>query len=105
MTQVFGTTAVNGLIRLPADVPPSAHCLVTVLAESRDQLVADAEFEIPSVQQARMAELLLRNREGNLSPRESQELDQLAAEFDIATIARGRAMAMLAQIDRPSDSD
>lgn len=105
MTQVFETTAVNGLIRLPADVPPSAHCLVTVLAESRDQLVADAEFAIPSNQQERMAELLHRSREGELTAMESQELDQLAAEFDIATIARGRAMAMLAQINGTSASD
>lgn len=105
MTQVFETMAENGFIRLPADVPPTAHCLVTILAGSREQLVADAALEIPATRQARMTELLHRNREGNLSMMETAELDQLAAEFDAATLARGRAMAALKQMDDSSSSD
>ncbi len=50
--------------------------------------------------QQRMSELLLKNRDGQLSEQERAELDLLSREFDTATLAKGRALGLLAQLDR-----
>jgi hypothetical protein len=52
-----------------------------------------------------MSELLLKNREGTLTPDESNELDSLAEEFDTATLAKGSALAALAQLNGNSRHD
>ena len=46
-----------------------------------------------------MHELLVKNREGQLSEQERIELDVLAREFDTATLAKGRALSILAQLE------
>lgn len=46
------------------------------------------------------SDLLLKNREGQLSEQERAELDVLARQFDAATLAKGRALGLLAQFDR-----
>jgi len=98
MLKTFETFAQDGMIRLPADVPSTAHCVVTVLGDDRAALERQAQLKLPEERQQRMSELLLKNRGGALTPQESQELDALAAEFDAATLAKGGAMAALAQL-------
>lgn len=104
MYQVFESVAVDGVIRLPSDVPASAHCLVTVLSEDKASLQAQAELLIPEAKQRRMSELLLQNKTGSLSAEEISELDALSVEFDAATLARGRALAALARTGDPESS-
>jgi len=99
MTKVFETTAKNGVIVLPKDVPSPARCLVAVLDADIEALRREAATTISASTQERMSELLLKNREGQLSEQERAELDALAQQFDAATLAKGRALSILAQLD------
>ena len=99
MIKVFETVAEDGIIRLPIDVPLTAHCVVTVLGDDRDALREQSRMELSEAAQGRMSELLIKNRAGALSAAEQTELDALAEEFDAATLAKGRALAALAQLD------
>jgi hypothetical protein len=98
MTKVFETVAQDGMIRLPLDVPPAAHCVVTVLDDDLDALREQSQLQLPESAQRRMSELLLKNREGSLTDVERSELDALAGEFDAATLTKGRALAALAHL-------
>jgi hypothetical protein len=102
---VFETIAQDGLIRLPVNVPATAHCVVTVLDDDIEALSAQSRLQLPETQQRRMTELLAKNREGSLTPPESAELDALAAEFDAATLAKGGALAALAQLNGGAPRD
>jgi hypothetical protein len=104
MTKVFETVAQNGVIRLPTDAPSSAHCVVTILEDDVETLREQAQFELSKTLQQRMSELLLKNRDGALTARESEELDELAEQFDAATLSKGRAIAALAQLGGNSHS-
>jgi hypothetical protein len=97
MIETFETVAEGGVIRLPETAPPSAHCLVTILGDDLETFRAQSELELPEDKQQRMSELLLKNREGTLTSEESSELDLLSEEFDVATLTKGRALALLAQ--------
>jgi hypothetical protein len=103
--QVFETIAQDGVIRLPVGAPATAHCVVTILDGDLEALRAQAQLQLPDVAQRRMSELLAKNREGSLTLNERQELDALAEEFDTATLTKGRALAALAQLQHPSQSD
>lgn len=105
MIRVFETVAEAGLIRLPEDVPPTAHCVVTVLDDDLEALREQARLELPEQAQQRMSELLLKNRDGALTTDESRELDALAEQFDAATLTRGRALAALARMNGESRDD
>jgi hypothetical protein len=105
MIRVFETVAEDGVIRLPVDVPSTAHCVVTILDADLDTLREQSQLALPEAKQQRMCELLLRNREGTLTPDESKELDSLAVEFDTATLAKGSALAALAQLNGNSRHD
>jgi hypothetical protein len=98
MIKSFETVAKDRVIVLPDDVPAWAHCVVTVLDDDLESLREQSRLEIPVTKQQRMSELLDRNRDETLTQDEQQELDGLAAEFDRATLAKGRALAILAQI-------
>jgi hypothetical protein len=100
--KMFETVAQGGVIRLPSDVPPAAHCVVTVLDDDLESLRAQARLELSAELQGRMSQLLTKNREGVLTAPEQDELDALAAEFDAATLARGSAMAALAHLNGAS---
>jgi hypothetical protein len=99
MIRVFKTVAEGGVIRLPVDVPSTAHCVVTILDADLDTLREQSQLVLPEPKQQRMSELLFRNSEGTLTPDESKELDSLAEEFDAATLAKGSALAALAQLN------
>lgn len=99
MTKVFEALAKDGIIVLPQDVPSPARCLVAILDQDIEALRQEAAITIPQPKQQRMSELLLKNREGQLSEQERAELDVLAQEFDAATLAKGRALSILAQLD------
>jgi hypothetical protein len=99
MIKVFETVAQDGVIRLPVDVSSTAHCVVTILEDNLDTLREQSQLELPERQQLRMSELLVKNREGTLTPGERDELDALAEEFDAATLIKGRALAALAHLD------
>jgi hypothetical protein len=99
MTRVFEAIAKDGVIVLPESIPSAAHCLVAVLDQDIESLRREAAMTIPEPKQQRMTELLARNREGQLSGKQRAELDALAQEFDAATLAKGRALSILAQLD------
>jgi hypothetical protein len=99
MTKVFEAFAKDGIIILPGDLPSRARCLVAVLDHDLETLRQDAAITIPEPKQQRMSELLLKNREGQLSEQERTELDDLAREFDATTLTKGRALGILAQLD------
>ncbi len=99
MTSVFETVAKDGIIVLPADAPPSGRCLVAIVDQDFETLRQQAAVTIPEAKQQRMSILLVRNREGQLTEEERSELDTLAEEFDTATLTKGRALSLLAQID------
>jgi hypothetical protein len=105
MIRVFETVAEAGLIRLPVDVPRTAHCVVTVLDDDVETLREQARLELPEQAQRRMSELLLKNRDGALTADESKELDALAEQFDTATLNKGRALAALARMNGQSSHD
>ncbi len=98
MIKVFEAMAQDGVIRLPADVPSSAHCVVTILENGLEGLREQSRLELPADVQERMSELLVKNREAALTPAESAELDALAEQFEAATLVKGRALAVLAQL-------
>jgi hypothetical protein len=98
MAKIFETVAKDRVILLPDDVPSSAHCVVTVLDDGLDSLREQARIEIPQPKQQRMSDLLQKNREATLTQEEQRELDVLAEEFDRATLTKGRALAVLAQL-------
>ena len=52
-----------------------------------------------------MSELLMKNRDGALTPEEREELDALSEEFDTATLTKGRALAALAHLSDNSQPD
>jgi hypothetical protein len=95
MIKVFETVAEGGVIRLPMDVPSSAHCVVSILDDDVESLRKQSQLELPEQTQQRMSELLRKNREGKLDEAEHEELDALAAEFEAATLTKGRALAAL----------
>ena len=64
-----------------------------------------SRLELPEATQRRMSELLLKNREGTLTPDDRKELDALAEEFDTATLTKGRALAALAHLNGNSQHD
>jgi predicted Zn-dependent protease with MMP-like domain len=105
MIRVFETVAAHGMIRLPEDVPPTAHCVVTVLDDDLETMREQARLELPEEAQQRMSELLVKNREGELTPDELRELDALAEQFDAATLTRGRALAALTRMNGQSQHD
>jgi hypothetical protein len=102
MTRVFEAFAKDRTIVLPEDAPSPARYLVAILDPDVETLRREAATTIPEPTQQRMSELLLKNREGQLSERERGELNVLAREFDAATLAKGRALSLLVQLDRPS---
>jgi hypothetical protein len=97
--KVFDAVAQGGVIRLPIDVPPAAHCVVTILDDDLDALREQSRLELPERTQRRMSELLQKNRESALTPEERAELDALGEEFETATLTKGRALAALAHLD------
>lgn len=105
MLKVFETVAKDGVIRLPGDVSGSAHCVVTVLEDDLEALREQSKLELEVAKQQRMTELLRKNREGTLSPTDRDELDALSAKFDAATLAKGRALAALANLNGSSLHD
>jgi hypothetical protein len=102
MTTVFEAFAKNGILVLPDSAPASAHCLVAILDQDIEALRQEAAMTISEATQRRMSELLIKNREGELSASERVELDVLGREFDAATLAKGRALSVLAQWDSES---
>ncbi len=104
MTRLFEAYARDGVIVLPERVPQPARCLVAVLDDNFEGLRADAEYTIPEARQKRMSELLEKNRDNSLSDSERFELDALAVEFDAATLRKGRALGILAQVDAGTSS-
>lgn len=99
MARMIEMVARNRVIRLPKDAPVSARCLVTILEEDLQTLRQQADLTLPEAKQLRMSELLLKNQDGQLSKREEKELDALAAEFDAATLTKGLALGLLAQLN------
>jgi hypothetical protein len=102
MTKVFEAVAKDGVIVLPADFPSSSRCLVALLDEDIERLREDAALTIPEPSQQRMIELLQKNQDGELTAEERAELDALGHEFDTATLTKGRALSILAQLDAPA---
>ena len=98
MNRLFEAIAKDGVIVLPQDVPSPARCLVAIMDDDVDGLREEATLTIPESSQRRMAELLQRNRDGELTGQERIELDALGREFDAATLKRGRALSILAQL-------
>jgi hypothetical protein len=103
MNKVFEAVAKDGVIVLPADVPSSSRCLVALLDDSLDRLREDAALTIPEPSQQRMSELLQKNRDGELTAQQRTELDALGHEFDTATLTKGRALGILAQLNSHSE--
>jgi hypothetical protein len=104
MLRVFEAVAEDGMIRLPTDVPSTAHCVVTILDSDLGTLRAQAGMMLPEEKQRRMSELLEKNRAGTLTKDESNELDALSEEFDVTTLTKGRALATLAQLNGGSSA-
>ena len=102
MTKVFEAVAKNGVIVLPTDVPSQTRCLVAVLDDDFDRLRDDAALTISEPSQRRMSELLQKNRDSQLTEQEGVELDVLGHEFDTATLRKGRALSILAQLESHS---
>jgi hypothetical protein len=99
MTKLFEAFAKDGVIVVPEPIPQPARCLVAVLDDNLEALRADADYTIPEATQQRMSDLLERNRDQSLTDAEQRELDALALEFDAATLRKGRALSLLAQLD------
>jgi hypothetical protein len=104
MLKIFEALAEGGVIRLPAGVSPSAHCVVTILENDLESLREQAAWTIPQAKQERMSELLLKNREGSLAEGEHEELDALAEEFDRETLRKGWALAALTSVNGNSQN-
>ena len=64
------------------------------------ELRALAEGMLSPSHQERLAELLQRNREGNLSEDEKDELDQLLAHTDSMNILKARALRTLQKLGK-----
>ena len=99
MTKLFEAVAKDGVIVLPEDVPSPSRCLVAIMDDDFDRLREEAALTIPESNQRRMAELLQRNRDGELTEQERVELDALGRDFDSATLRKGRALSILAQLE------
>jgi hypothetical protein len=99
MAMLFEAVAKDGVIILPDGVPSPTRCLVAVMDDDFDRLRAEASLTIPESSQRRMSELLGRNRDGELTEQERTELDALGRDFDSATLRKGRALSILAQLD------
>jgi hypothetical protein len=104
MTTLFEAFAKDGVIVLPECPPQPARCLVAVLEDNLEALRADADYTIPEATQKRMSDLLDKNRDQSLTDAEQRELDALALEFDAATLRKGRALSLLAQLDSVASS-
>ena len=102
MTRLFEAFAKDGVIVLPDPVPSRTRCLVAIMDDDFDRLRAEAALTIPEVSQRRMSDLLQKNRDGQLTEQERVELDALGREFDAATLRKGRALSILAQLDSVS---
>jgi hypothetical protein len=102
MGKTFETVAKDRVIFLPDDVPASAHCVVTVLDDGLESLREQSRLAIPESKQERMGELLRKNRDAELTSAEQHELDVLAEEFERVTLTKGRALAILAQMQEHS---
>jgi hypothetical protein len=100
MARVFEAFAHDGILELPRDISRSARCLVTVLDEDVETLRKQAEVEVSEARQRRLGELLLQNRDGKLSRAEKAELDALAAECEATTLAKARALRILAHLGK-----
>lgn len=99
MSMLFEAVVKDGVILLPKDAPSPARCLVAIVDDDFDRLREEAASTIPESQQQRMSELLRKNRDGQLTDGEQAELDDLGREFDAATLQKGRALSILAQLD------
>ena len=99
MTRLFEAVAKDGVIVLPEDVPSPTRCLVAIMDDDFERLHDEAALTVPESSQRRMSELLQRNRDGELTEEERVELDALGREFDSATLRKGRALSILAQLD------
>ena len=64
---------------------------------NRDELCALAESNLAPTNQTRLDELLIRNREGNLTAAETKALDDLLAQVDHLNILKARARLTLKQ--------
>ena len=104
MAEFFEAFARDGVIVLPEHVASPARCLVAILDGDLDEIRTEAELTIADSSQRRMADLLQKNRDGDLTEQERGELDDLGREFDAATLRKGRAMSILAQMDSLSTS-
>ena len=67
--------------------------------EDIEAIQKQADLTLPEAKQQRMSELLFKNRNGDISEDEKKELDSLAAEFDAATLKKGQALGILAQLE------
>lgn len=99
MTKLFEAVARDGVIVLPEDVPSPSRCLVAIMDDDFDRLREEAALTIPESSQQRMGELLQKNRDGELTEQERVELDALGRDFDSATLRKGRALSILAQLE------
>ena len=99
MTRLFEAVAKDGVIVLPNHVASRTRCLVAIVDDDFDTLHAEAALTMPESKQQRMSELLRKNRDGELTEQEGIELDALAREFEVATLRKGRALSILAQLD------
>ena len=99
MTKLFEAVARDGIIVLPEGVPSPTRCLVAIMDDDFDRLRDEATLTIPELNQRRMSELLQKNRDSELTEQERAELDALGREFDAATLRKGRALSILAQLD------
>jgi len=99
MGMLFEAVAKDGVIVLPDGVPSPTRCLVAVMDDDIDRLRAEASLTIPESSQRRMSELLMKNRDGELTEQERTELDALGRDFDAATLRKGRALGIIAQLD------
>jgi site-specific recombinase XerC len=101
MIRVFETVAEAGLIRLPVDVPPTAHCVVTVLDDDLETLREQARLELLEQAQRRMSELLLKNRDCALTTDESRELDRFGRTVRRRHVKQGACAGSAGPDERP----
>jgi len=82
---------------LQARISPDPELLVGL---DECELRALAEGVLSPNHQERLAELLLRNREGHLSENEASELDQLLAYVDSMNVLKARTLRTLQQLGK-----
>lgn len=99
MSHVFEAIAKDGVIVLPDGIPSTTRCLVAIFDDGLDELRQQAALILPESLQARMSELLDKNRHGELTNEQREELDALGLEFDAASLKKARAIAILSQLE------